>query len=224
MKINTRSWHYRLWEFTYSLGSRREPAQTSLCAYVQRIIWLTVPIALLWLVALGAAGLFVAVGVIWMLFTGQGYTTPRQIHWAFTSDEKGSLDRLFFRTEGFLIGRFRLYPYRLILPLLATVGLVWALETHPVQTGAVIGTILFLAICAGIGWLIGKARNTDTYRLFSCYLRDKKEQVCPMIEFEHTPSPSDLAAYDRSLRRHHVRADGSTDYADDRAASGEGLD
>src|SRR5580692_3485951 len=41
MKLNTNTWHYKVYDFTYDNMLNREnpPAQTNLCQYVQRIIW-----------------------------------------------------------------------------------------------------------------------------------------------------------------------------------------
>lgn len=187
VKINTRSWHYLLWRFTYSLGKKGDwelsAIRTSLCAYVHRIIWLPLPVALLWAVILVVCGVIVALGLIWKLLTGEGYTTPRRIHWAFTSGEKNSLDDLFFRTDGFPIGRFRLYPYRFILPGLGIWFLAWGFRTYPLGTAVGIGTLVAVLAIAGLITLIARSRDSDLWKLVAGYLRAKKEKICPPVEF-----------------------------------------
>ena len=187
MKVNTRSWHFRLWRFTYSLGKDDKEwmfrRRISLCAYVQRIIWLSGLVAAAWVFVFVLFSIWVVLGSLWLLFLGQGYPSPRLVWRAMTSDEEGKLDDIFPRTAGLPIGRFRLYPYRLVLPVLGILVLAWGFQAHPVETGAVIGTSLVAALVFGIGWMIGKARDTGTYRLATAYLRAKKQKICPPIEF-----------------------------------------
>jgi uncharacterized membrane protein len=39
MQINTNSWHYKLYRFTYTALDSYPPGQTNLCQYVQRTFW-----------------------------------------------------------------------------------------------------------------------------------------------------------------------------------------
>lgn len=39
MVINTASWHYKLWNWTYEIAGGTSRASTNLCWYVQRIFW-----------------------------------------------------------------------------------------------------------------------------------------------------------------------------------------
>lgn len=195
LKVRKDKWHYRWWAFTYALSSNGAPDRTGRCSYVQRMIWLTLPIALVWAFVFVVVGFILAAMVLWKLFTGEGYTTPRQIHWVFTSGERHSTDRLFFRTDGFPIGRFRFYPYRFILPALAIWGLVWGFARYPGFTiGLLVGIgkgLLILAVLAAVFWVFSKSRRTEFYQLIAGYLRDKKERVCPLIVFEDPPPPDE---------------------------------
>jgi hypothetical protein len=41
MQINTNSWHYKWWRWTYWFYNSSEPTRTNLCRYTQRIFWVT---------------------------------------------------------------------------------------------------------------------------------------------------------------------------------------
>ncbi len=62
MKINTNSWHYRLWKDSYD-DPYRVPHEIDLCRYYHRVFWSVVGRILL--IALGT---MVLVGMLWGLY------------------------------------------------------------------------------------------------------------------------------------------------------------
>lgn len=63
--IDTKSWHYKFWSWTYH-DEERVPYQTNLCSYCQRIFW----VGLFWFL-MGAAVLAMASGLLfWIFYTG----------------------------------------------------------------------------------------------------------------------------------------------------------
>lgn len=200
VKINTRSWHYRLWRFTYSLDKEDwelSQIRTSLCAYVHRIIWLTLPIALVVMVLSLVVAVCYVLIALWHLFWGSGY--PGSLLAILRSPD----DLVFVkRTDGFRIGRFRLFPYRLVLPGLGILVLVWGFQAHPAEMMAVMWVSMAAALVVGICWMIWKARDTGTYRLATAYLRAKKQKICPSVEFvRFSPPPPDEPGPIKNLRQ-----------------------
>lgn len=70
MIINTNSWHYKLWCWTYTnnVVDKYPPLQTNLCSYVQRMFW----IPLYWFLAY-ATTIILLLGLAVSIVGGLGY-------------------------------------------------------------------------------------------------------------------------------------------------------
>ncbi len=169
MVINTASWHYKLWNWTYEIAGGTSRASTNLCWYVQRIFW--------------AGGFCLFFGLLtmplWIWFGRPSFNDSPAVAW-----------------PGFRIAGRTIYPFSLMLPLifLGLEGCAWhsnwklSLELH----AGVIGMLAVLAaITAFILFVNGDLDENETARLARAWIGAKTAGVCPLIEFKDELTSSD---------------------------------
>lgn len=179
MKINTRSLHYRLYDYTYSSWGGASPIATNLCQYVRRLIlspFIILPVSAISFLAL----IFLAVRAF--LTYPLGYST----NWK-TLELRG-------RSPGmFQVAGLQVYSGYFVIPIALVIGNFLAygqLFIHGVKPG-VGSTLSIMLIITEVSVLIfGLIAgmiiffSSDTYDLFSEWIDAKTEGVCPLIEFD----------------------------------------
>lgn len=166
MIINTRSWHYKLWKWTYATWGSYNPDKTNLCFYVQRLFWLTLPSFI-------ATTLYYVGGAIIMFWFGWYPET-------FRSDSK--FDQFWLPS----VYGVKLYPFYLLI-----VGVEYLLWRHRLLAAIVMHSVFVLMgvmVCCAIWYHQYKekqeADNAKPPNLLVEWLSAKKQRVCPLIEFE----------------------------------------
>jgi len=128
MGISTRSWHYKLWEFTYSWSDDSPPGGVSLWSYVARIIVLVPLVAVIILLGRVIYLVLSLAKSAWRFFWGIGYV-----------DRSGC----YVHCNGFNLGRwFVIFPYRVVLPITAVLVLHLA---FPQVSLLVLGILIVVA-------------------------------------------------------------------------------
>ncbi len=176
MKVLKSSWHYRWWKFSHLWN--RLPQNPDAVSYWLRVVFLAPFLG----IVLGGIGVLIFLILLvlfflyfplvsgWYLFTGSGYPDcfyPLDFkRWPAELSEIFGPDNFITRCDGFWIGRFKFYPYRVAI-LGAAVGLWWiVLSSYPSDLLAFVGvglailvTAIRLLILAALGGvrIIGKA-------------------------------------------------------------------
>lgn len=175
MIVNSKSWHYKIYGWSYTLFVEKyPPVKTNLCQYVQRlVIW--VPLMLLatacFFILMAFMNLLLAVSGFWFGYRPSTLLLPNPVKY-----------------QGLQVGPVQLYPWHLILPAL----FIW-MNYHMFHTqnerfvramsflDGLIGTLLF---CLFI-MLFSKS---ESGKLLRAYLSAKKTRVCPLVEFKDEPT------------------------------------
>jgi len=177
MKINKKSWHYKLYNWSYSVldEGRYMPETTNLCQYMRQ---LTIGVFFSTIYALLIKGLvFGCVTVCALLF---GYTTSKPFGYH-SSPPK------FAKYNGLHIFGQELYPIHAIG--FTVLGLCqWWLVSHSGWKLPVgIESALFIVVIAAYVFAHSN-KISDSGALFSEWVRAKKQGICPLIEFEDEKS------------------------------------
>jgi len=182
VRINTGTWHYRLWKFTH-LFERAVPEQTSLCGYVNRIILFTIPVSLFVAFAWSMVCLGLFLGNIVTILSGSGMLWPSE-------DTKADILRPFPNVK---IGTRRVAMSTIVrslwgLALLAVLGCIWPQKTSVGIMwvgGVVLAFVVLVLFIAAILDGFRRIGRWDGYRLFKEYLKAKKQGgFCPLVTFE----------------------------------------
>ena len=173
MEIRKNTWHYQVWQFTY-FG--HPPKYTTLCGYVNRIVFLSIPslVASLALMVL----YFGILGTINIVTIGSGTGV-------YTMDDDGYMRSYFSPIR---IGKHGGVSWRtVLLSLYAGLGLLLAGVWYPGILLRVVGILALSAIAIGILALIWRAGKTrvgkEEINLLRNYMRAKKEGWCPSVTF-----------------------------------------
>ncbi len=179
MVINKKSWHYHVYDFSYTFASRDTPRQTNLCQYVRRMMFVApfvgIGIACMFCVLVVVSACGVLGGPIF------GYV-PKQ--WSKPWDIFDGMHKY----QGLKVGKsynaFQLYPWHVLLAAIIVgihVLMYHAWGGHPlVVEGEVVGAIV-LAIAAMFGLFY--YFDSSTGKVVNAYLTAKKQKVCPVVEF-----------------------------------------
>ncbi len=180
MVINRNSWHYHVYDFSYTFSSRLlTPTQTNLCQYVRRIAFVAP------FVGIGIAGMFCVLAIVTActLLAAPifGYVP---IQWSKPWDIFEGMRKY----EGLKVGKsynaFQLYPWHVLLTVIIVgihVLMYHAWGGHPlIVEGKVIGVIaLIIAAIFGLFYYF----DSSTGKVVNAYLAAKKQKVCPVVEF-----------------------------------------
>lgn len=183
MVINTKSWHYRAYDFSYAMSSRFAPSQTNLCQYVRRIMFMAP------LVGLAFGIFFTFVGLLSLCYLVFGPIfgwLPRNWLKPWNVIERDAM----FKYQGLKLGRsynaFQVYPWHVIL-LAILFSIHWEVGHHfgygPLRIeGMIVGGIVsFIALCIGLAVYF----ESDTGKLINAWLKARKQNVCPIVEFQY---------------------------------------
>jgi hypothetical protein len=170
MKINKNSWHFRIYNWTYSAWDRGTPRKTNLCSYVQRILWIP-PLTALFAVTLGS--ILVAANILAALFVTPVGFRPKNI--------------FFFeyrKYDGLGIGPITIYPIHVLLPAL----ILWLNWHFSARYGWAKVFYVDVAIATPL-CLLGAIALTCYLMWFrdpfvGDYLAAKKAGICPIVTFE----------------------------------------
>ena len=178
MIINTNSWHYKVYSFTYFLSS--PPKQTNLCQYVRRFLYLPFWAVLMLILALCLALIVACAFLLGPVF---GYV-PRS--WNpfkfFDSDAM-------VQYQGLRLGKsynaFQLYPWHAVL-ILGVMALHCAIYHYAgsaplIMEAKVVGGVVGV-IAAILGFLV--YCSSDAGQVVEEYLSAKKQKICPVVEFK----------------------------------------
>ena len=167
MKINKRSWHYRVYcEFTAHPERHAERYET-LCSYFWKVIGGVILIAIFGPILILGVGTILILG--WFFGFWPNIGKYEEGHGLFHSDYKFDGRR-----------RHVFAPWEI-----ATVaGLIyWAFASW--ETFSIFLMIIAaIAVFAGLMFLVFKGWKTETFRLVRAYISAKKRGICPLITFE----------------------------------------
>ena len=173
MNINTKSWHYKLYAWTYYTWGSYPSIATNLCEYTQRLFWVSL---LTFLFRGFMLAMFVAFMPVMFVF-GMRPIDPRN----------GWMDRPFGPFVGYR-GLFGwLYPWMVLgvagfvliearIFNMHRVGSIWF---HSILTALV-------ALIAVLWFVFGS--KSESMRLFRAWAGAKKDRICPLVSFSDSPT------------------------------------
>jgi hypothetical protein len=195
MIINTSSWHYKIYNYTYGLGE--PPKQTNLCQYVRRLALAPFILTVFGLISIFVATLVVCIFIMAPLV---GYL-PTSLNPIKIYDYETPLEKY----QGLPVGKgywsFQLYPWHVILVglfIAGNVAMVHHFGWHSVVIECqVFGYLIGLpALVFGIVWWYVHHDDFEfeTGRLISAYLSAKKQKVCPVVKFQSSKQENDTCS------------------------------
>ena len=193
MKICKGTWHYKVWRFTYLFNGKesfKTPDKTNLCRYVNRTIFLPIPIAIAAFCLAAVVLVIVIIGNIFTILSGTGVFAVMNV-----KDAEGK-DQIIWYFPEIKIGARQVPVSNILLPLWGLLFLAAIAYTYwwPAVTtmrpyagyGAVGLGVLVLAYFLGAIVVDGfrKVGRWDGWKMFKAYLKAKKQGVCPLITFD----------------------------------------
>lgn len=172
MNINTKSWHYKVYDFSYAMNPWGPPAQTNLCQYCRRLVFVAPLLALLMVIMFAFYGVFFVIKSLAFLVIGY-----RPNSWQI--DKQAPY-------PGLKLGAFQLYPWHILAPI-AAVYLEYLLIHYCGWKWPLIVEGSLLAVA---GLLIGLLFLPDTegYHLAASWIAAKKQNICPVVTFDNRPT------------------------------------
>lgn len=188
MNINTKSWHYKFYKFTYKFWDTCVPRQTSLCQYVRRIVFMPLLMLLFLVICLVALIFIYACQLIiapFALIVGYRPILP------FIEDMSNDIAVPYngLKIKGI---SFRLYPWHVLLP----VGLAYAFYAWVNFSGWFLPLMICIPIILMIGiiviWLWLTESESESVRLFKASWSAKTSKICPLVTFDDKPTSTDV--------------------------------
>lgn len=177
MEINKSSWHYRMFEWSYTWDGRCPPINSNLCSYVRRLA-VGVPLnGVVWAMLFLSLGMIVALGNI-CLFPFGYYVRHPQL-------SAGSGEVASYR--GLRLGKFYLLPWHILLPV--GLGFLGWWNYHMISQHKALTSLAFFIEMVGvimalvIGSLILYAR-LEKNPVVQEYIDAKTKGICPLITFK----------------------------------------
>lgn len=182
MNINKKSWHYKLYSWTYDAWDRSyTPERSNLCQYFQRIVWMGF-FTFLWSAILSIGYVLVATPVL-LLFG----LRPVNV-W---EDHIISTQQLCEKYQGLKIGSFRLYPWQVLLPSVF-LFLEWLWFHYASHWYYPLGVQLSIIEIFAFSIFFYEVSDNETVVIARNFLSAKKQGICPLVEFNDEPTSKDI--------------------------------